>query len=421
MAHRILQIFLCFFVGLAAAFAADPTSTSFPWADCQGSYRPYPAPEHPAVYPDSLKPVMINHVGRHGARFPSSPKAVTRLLGALRAADARKTITPLGRNLMTIAQEVISAVDGRWGALDDLGKAEQRGIASRMYIAFPDLFKNSVINAISSYAPRCIMSMDEFTHQLSRMNNRVELNLASGRRFSQLVRFFDDNNEYKEFRKSEALNSMYNAFIKEHCPLEPIERVLGAKFDFESYSETRQTLALDEFTVLSGLSAMSMTLDASKYFTPEEMNALWAVSNIRRYLEYSASVLTPVTSAMASPLLEDLIATTEAFVGGSEGVAKVNLRFGHAETLMPLLALMRVPGCYYLTNYLSTVAQHWQTFNIVPMAANLQLILFRSDSGRYYLRTDLNERPFSLIPGRNSLYVPWPEAREYLRNCIPVI
>lgn len=421
MAYRILSIFLCFCAGLTALFAADPTATTFSWTDCQGSYKPYPAPEHPAVYPDTLKPVMINHVGRHGARFPASPKSVTRLLGALRAAEAQKTITPLGRSLMAVAQDVISTVDGRWGALDDLGKAEQRGIASRMYIAFPDLFKGTVINAISSYAPRCIMSMDEFTHQLSRMNNRVELNLASGRRFSQLVRFFDDNKEYKAFRKSDALTSMYDAFVSEHCPTGPIERVLGGKFDFDSYSESKQTLALDEFTLLSGLSAMSMTVDASKYFTSEEMNALWSVNNIRRYLQYSASVLTPVTSAMATPLLEDLIATTEAYISGSEAVAKVNLRFGHAETLMPLLALMHLPGCYYLTNYLSTVGQHWQSFNVVPMAANLQLILFKSDSGHYYLRTDLNERPISLIPGQNRIYVPWVEAREYLQHCLPPV
>lgn len=418
MAHRFLLLILYIFAGIVAVNAADPTATSYGWADCQGSYKPYPAPEHPAVFPDTLKPVMINHVGRHGARFPSSPKSVTRLLGALRAAESQKTLTALGRRLMTVAENVIKTVDGNWGALDDLGKAEQRGIASRMYLAAPELFKGTVVNAISSYAPRCIMSMDEFTHQLARMNNRVELNLASGRRFSQLVRFFDDNGEYKAFRKSEALNSMYDAFIKEHCPLGPIERALGAKFDFDSYKESRQTLALDEFALLSGLSAMGMTVDASQYFTPEEMNALWSVNNIRRYLEYSASVLTPVTSTMATPLLEDLIATTDAFVRGNESVAKVNLRFGHAETLMPLLALMHLPGCYYLTNYLSTVGQHWQTFNVVPMAANLQLILLQSDSGRYYLRTDLNERPLSLIPGQNKIYVPWPEAREYLQHCL---
>ena len=98
----------------------------------------------------------------------------------------------------------------------------------------------------------------------------------------------------------------------------------------------------------------------------------------------------------------------------------VNLRFGHAETLMPLLALMHLPGCYYLTNYFDTVGKHWLDFNIVPMAANLQMILFRSDSGKYYLRTDLNEIPVTLIPGDDTLYLPWTRARAYLERCLPL-
>ena len=126
-------------------------------------------------------------------------------------------------------------------------------------------------------------------------------------------------------------------------------------------------------------------------------------------------------AAIASPLLEDLIATTDAFIAGDLSVGKVNLRFGHAETLMPLLALMHLPGCYYLTNYFDTVGLHWRDFDVVPMAANLQMILFRTRGGDYYVRVDLNEVPVPLIPNSTSLYTPWPEARNYLQRCLPLI
>lgn len=418
----MLRRLLFSIIALAAlsAAAVDPTATKFSWTDCQGSARPYPMPEHTAAYPDTLHPVMINHVGRHGARFPATPRHSNTLIGALRQAESDGTITPAGKKLMKLTQGVVAIVNGRWGALDSLGMAEQRSIASRMIAAYPELFKGSTVNAISSYSPRCIMSMDEFTHQLARMDNSVELNLSSGRRYSPLMRFFDGNSEYTEFRSSEELKHTVAEFFGQHCPTAPLRRLLGDKFNFETYSVPETDIALALYSTLSGLSAMGLDVDVTPYLTPAEQNDLWACFNLRQYLQHSASTLSTVPATIASALLEDLIATTDAFIAGNGAVAKVNLRFGHAETLMPLLALMHLPGCYYLTNYFDTVAQHWQDFNVVPMAANLQMILFESETGRYYVRCDLNERPVTLIPNASSVYTPWAEARTYLQRCMPL-
>ncbi len=131
--------------------------------------------------------------------------------------------------------------------------------------------------------------------------------------------------------------------------------------------------------------------------------------------------MSAVPAEIASDLLLDIISTTDAFVEGRADAA-ANLRFGHAETLMPLLSLMRLKGCYYMTNYFDTVGLHWRDFDVVPMAANLQMILFKAKtSGRYYLRVDLNEQPVPLQPGSSSVYVPWSEARLYLTRCLPLI
>lgn len=416
MAGKIFRIAL---IGLTfvLSFSAEG-ATDYPWAYCCGSARPYPVPAHTASYPDSLTPVMINHVGRHGARFPASPKQCNILLSALKSAQAQKTLTPAGMRLLKLTQKVIARVNGRWGALDSLGMAEQRGIASRMMAAYPELFRESTVNAISSYAPRCIMSMDEFTHQLARMDNKVELNMASGRRFSPLVRFFDSSPLYLEFRKDQSLKSMLDDFIARTCPYSQLPRILGEEFDYASAKADRRDVALAEYAVLSGLSAMSMKAEITDFLTPREQNALWSISNMRHYLEHSASVLNDIPAKIAAPLLQDLIATTDGFIAGDKAVAKVMLRFGHAETLMPLLALMRLPGCFYLTNYPETVAEHWKDFDIVPMAANLQMILFRAPSGAYYVRIDLNEVPVTLIDGSSTLYLPWTRAREYLRECL---
>ena len=117
--------------------------------------------------------------------------------------------------------------------------------------------------------------------------------------------------------------------------------------------------------------------------------------------------------------MQDLINTTEAFINGTNP-AVANLRFGHAETLMPLLSLLRLRGCYYMTNYFDTVGLHWRDFEVVPMAANFQMILFRSKSGKYYVRVDVNDKPLPLQPNSNTLYIPWGEARDYLTRILPL-
>ena len=39
---------------------------------CQGSLGPYTAPDSLVAAPDSLTPVFVNHLGRHGSRYPAS-------------------------------------------------------------------------------------------------------------------------------------------------------------------------------------------------------------------------------------------------------------------------------------------------------------------------------------------------------------
>lgn len=400
---------------LPALSGADPTATRYPAVDCLGSAKPYPAPEGRVATPDSLIPVFVNHVGRHGARYLSSPKTATRLAQRLHAADSASLLTPLGKNLMKLTDYVIKKSANRWGALDSLGMAEQRGIASRMLRAYPRLFREQTVSAISSYSPRCVMSMYEFTHQLDRLDNTVEINTASGHRYSRLMRPFDIDQEYIDWVKSNAWEAPYDMLFQTSVPAAPARRLVKGDLS----GEEAMDLSWDAYRVLMGLPAMGMAMDIERYFTLEELNALWACENLRHYLVRTATTLSSEPALIASDLLANLIETTDVAARG-ENVAAVQLRFGHAETLMPLLSLMRLPGCYYMTNYFDTVALHWKDFHVVPMAANLQMILFITADGKPYVRVDLNEQPVNLIPNSDRIYIPWKEARDYLTRCLPL-
>lgn len=387
--------------------------THFSATQCQGSAMPYPAPARTVAAPDSLTAVMVNHVGRHGARYLTSSKQADKVLDFLAEAEKLGSLTPLGQQLRTLSRQVMELSQGRWGTLDTLGMAEQAGIASRMCDAYPELVKGATVEALSSYVPRCIMSMDCFTHEISRRDNDITIYTSSGRVNSPLVRPFDLDSAYLDYVSEEPYHKAYKDYYDSLVPTSPASRLSTAQLDAKKLRDG----SFAEYRMLSGLNAMGLDVDLTQYFTVDELNALWSVHNLDQYLVRVANCYSTVPADITAALLHDLIATTDQVIAGKSD-AHIQLRFGHAETMMPLLSLMRLPGCYYVSDDLSTVSSHWQSFNVVPMASNLQLKLFRGPSGRYYVRADLNEKPVPLIEGRDDMYVPWDEARTYLNAIV---
>ncbi len=53
------------------------------------------------------------------------------------------------------------------------------------------------------------------------------------------------------------------------------------------------------------------------------------------------------------------------------------------------------------------------------MAANIQMILFKSQTGNYYLKVELNEQPLMMVPECHDVYIPWNQARAYMLKCMP--
>ena len=84
---RVISIIFAFFASLTAS-AADPTATAYTADECCGTHIPYPERNHDTAIPDSLTAVFINHVGRHGARYPSSAANTTEVLRTLHRADS---------------------------------------------------------------------------------------------------------------------------------------------------------------------------------------------------------------------------------------------------------------------------------------------------------------------------------------------
>lgn len=75
MQHKIVSIFIfTWLLSIISASAVTISVTDFNSAQCRGSAALYPSDISRVATPDTLVPVFINHVGRHGARFPHRPR-----------------------------------------------------------------------------------------------------------------------------------------------------------------------------------------------------------------------------------------------------------------------------------------------------------------------------------------------------------
>ena len=110
-----------------------------------------------------MVPFYITHLGRHGARFPTSGKALNRVNEMLESAQRENRLTTGGITLLSIIQNLSKTFAGQWGKLSVVGEEEQQGIARRIIERYPQLFSDSAkVQAIATYVPRCIHSMDAF-------------------------------------------------------------------------------------------------------------------------------------------------------------------------------------------------------------------------------------------------------------------
>lgn len=403
MKNILLHLILMVTVAVAGN---DARAQSF--ADCRGTANPYPAPEAREPLPDSLRLVALSHVGRHGARFATSAKRPQHVADYLRAANESGRLTTRGERLLALAGRVMRASDGYWGELDSLGAAEQRGIARRLYQAWPYLFKDTAtVNALASYVPRCVMSMDQFTHELALRRHSLDIASLSGPQNNALLRPFQIDSAYLSLIERAPWKEDMERFEREVVPLEPVRRLVGEYMETDTVAARK--FAVDLYGFLAGLNASGFKGDwLEEYFTIEEARALWSLNNARQYFAHSASAYSQVPATIFKLLLTEMSEDLSLMAGGDSS-EPITLRFGHAETLMPLLSLIDAPGCRFLTTDPADVASHWRNYQVAPMAVNLQMLLCKSRTGRYYVRVDINERPVRM-PGSKDTVMTLEEA-----------
>ncbi len=92
---------------------------------------------HRKPAPKGYKPFYVSHYGRHGSRYLIGDRDYKWLVDLFEEAHREGALSDLGEDTRQRLLKVWEEAEGHGGDLTPLGVRQHRGIAERMYAAFP--------------------------------------------------------------------------------------------------------------------------------------------------------------------------------------------------------------------------------------------------------------------------------------------
>ena len=355
-----------------------------------GVYYAYPSPPTAVLEsaPDGYEAFYILHYGRHGSRWLPSD---SRYEWVMQHFADKSRLTPLGRSVRKRLAKVWKNARGHGGQLTPLGARQHREIARRMYNRFPMVFaQGSEISARSSVVGRCRQSMLNFMDELQRLCPRLSSHIDTDSADMAWIAYTSPELKALEQRVFPKMDGSPTRFMQ-------------ALFRDPSSVEEPEKLLSELHTIASDMQDVPLSVNLYDIFTDEEFADVYNCNNRRMVFFNGVHPLNegiPPLSAVS--LWEEMEQSADkAVANGKHGAS---FRFGHDTNLYRLLALMDV----------STV-KSGRMDEILPMAANLQMVFFRNPQGQVLVRLLHNERDITLpIPSIDGKYYEWHQLREHV-------
>lgn len=374
-----------------------------------------PADESLTAAPQGYQPFYMSHYGRHGSRYDIGNVYSHTCNILQRAADDGK-LTTLGLHTLANAIQLRDDASGRDGELTPLGAQQHREIASRMYANFPEIFAkaSTTIDAHATVVIRCILSMENALLQLSALNPNLTIRHDASQHDMYYMNYSDRHLDSLH-RAVEGAQHKFAA-TKVHP-----ERLMRTLFNDDAYWQKQPFYAPSLMKSLFSLAVHAQntelrhTMDMINLFTTDELYDLWQTGNSFWYLNCCNSPLTsgkmPYTQRN---LLRNIIHEADSCINLHHPSA--SLRYGHDGMVLPLACLMELDDCNASLELSELAQKEWCDFRIIPMAANIQIIFFRSTDTRKPLlvKVLLNEHEARLPIASDIVpYYRWSDLRQY--------
>lgn len=376
-------------------------------------YEYVPSPQTPA--PKGFKPFYISHYGRHGSRYHSGAGYFGPALKGLDTCRADGLLSPEGERLWQQLDTLFGEHQGMFGMLTERGAQEHRAIGRRLLEYAPEVFRSrkgrNEIDAVSSYWPRCLVSMTNFTTALQERTDGLVFHYATGPKYLDYISMNLNMDGVTRRSNSfvatlKAAKVPYDRFFSAlfSNPQRALERIPDPEGFMRSVFESGCISPNTEHRP-----------DIFSHFTDDELAGEWILHNDKMYYRYGISAEEgDIVRAIAKPLIADIVARAdEAVRPGSRRAA--DLRFGHDVGLLPLIGTIGIRGMERPFPS-ADVHTHWFSFEMIPMASNLQLIFYRNRKGDILVKLRYNEQE-TTIPALQTAtgpYYRWEDLRAYL-------
>ena len=384
-----------------------------------------------AAAPEDFEPFYFTLVGRHGSRYDQSERRFKTILSVYRKADSLGILTEQGKHLYAHIAEIEAAQEGRNGELSELGYNQWLGIAHRAYKNFAPVFAEGSIEGKSSTSLRCLLSLVAFNQGIKEHSPQLAIYQQARKSELAIVRPLYDNPNtpelarkiQKECGEKGEWNKNLSVWMKESDASSFLSKVTtdrkrlikecGGKSYFNVLRYSFRALLFGENFELGDRELLT------ELFTPEEMyriyvhqTAKWVNTSVGRGKDE-----VEMYSSFMRPMVDDIVAKCNAAIEG-KNPHKANLRFTHDSYVGPLLSVMGYEGC--VPQYNTDIELATTSFNfgtVVPMAANLQIVLYRNKRGEVLVRSLVNERDAYLpIKCATAPFYPWKAFCKHLEE-----
>lgn len=396
---------------LQILFAAAPLCVSAQSGSASVfTHYPAPAAELTAA-PSGYKPVHVAAYFRHGSRYLSSASDYGQLLPILEGREVLGVLTPEGASLLQDVRKIAADAEGNYGAINQQGVAELKGIMSRLCLNFPQVFsgKNSVVNVFVSNRPRCLVSMSYGLDEITAFNPRMRYSRIctpwTQERFFNLPLLVNIKSNYLTFIPGSG---------EVDCDPAPFIDALFTDGGASLSRDLQRSLPSDIWKyACAAESAGYLGVDVFKYFPEGAMDALRLADNRRNYFNCGPSAeFGELVRDQMKPVLKTFIDAADSALDGDGPCA--TFFYGHDSGVMPLTVLMGIKGCCDAAVDSDHPEQAWNDSFVAPMAANIQMVLYAKKGAPTLVKLLHNEREVmleGLVPVAGPYY-RWSDVRE---------
>ncbi len=348
-----------------------------------GVYYAYPMTETVLESaPEGYKPFYISHYGRHGSRWLTNDN---RYIWVNKHFEDQKNLTKLGLDVRKRLDKIWKNAKGHGGQLTKLGGRQHRGIAKRMYQNFPQLFTAEAhLTAHSSTVSRCKTSMEIFVAELKSQSPSIQLDPITREEDMAWIAYTSPEQKALESRTLVPLRISPDRFVK-------------ALFKDPSKVKDPTKLLTELHTIASDMQDVELDVSLYDFFTPEEMQAVYAKNNESMTIIHGDVIENEgIPARCAISLWQKIEADAETAI--AHGGMGADLRFGHDSNLFRLMTLMGLD------------IQGKPMDDLLPMAANLQIVFYRNTQGKVLVQLLRNERSMG--------FMTWKELKQQVNDRI---